>query len=333
MRLDNEEESRNVEDRRGQGGGFRIPFPGGGQGLPTGGGRGGFGLITMLVLFGLAMLFGFDPRVILGGGGGGGGGFQIPMPSPQGERTSIPMPRVDRGGGQDSGVPGFPRQGGAPAQPSGSDDAKVFVAKVLKTTEDVWTDVFARYGQQYRPPKLVVFEGHVQTHCGTGMAAMGPFYCPLDQKVYIDLSFFNELKRRFRAPGDFAQAYVVGHEVGHHVQTLFGIADKVQQMKARLDQRQQNALQVRMELQADCLAGVWAVRAHKSRQILEPGDVEEALNAASAIGDDNIQRQTQGRVVPDAFTHGSAEQRVRWFRKGLETGDIQACDTFNSRDL
>lgn len=340
MRLDREEESRNVEDRRGEGGGgmFRFPFPGGGgQGLPTGGGKGGFSLITLLVLFGLAMLFGFDPRAILGGGPGGGG-IQIPMPTPQGgQPAGFPMPRAERpqnpGGG--ASIPGFPRREGGGVLPpgQGSDDPKVFVSKVLKTTEDVWDEVFASYGQRYRPPKLVVFDGAVRTDCGTGMAAMGPFYCPLDQKVYIDTAFFNELKTRFRAPGDFAQAYVVGHEVGHHVQTLFGIAEKVQQLKARMGQREANALQVRMELQADCLAGVWAARAHAKRQILEPGDVEEALNAASAIGDDNIQRQTQGHIVPDAFTHGSAEQRVRWFRRGLETGDMQSCDTFNARNL
>jgi hypothetical protein len=320
MRLEDQQESKNIEDRRGQGGGFR--FPGAGGPMTGGGGRGGFGIITTLVLLGLALLFGFDPRIILGGaapGGGGGGGFEIPLP------------RTQPTGGQAS-APGMPRQGGGvlPGQPD--DDAARFVSKVLATTENVWNQAFQSFGQRYREPKLVLFSGAVNTHCGTGMAAMGPFYCPLDQKVYLDLNFFNELKTRFRAAGDFAQAYVVGHEVGHHVQTLLGIADKVQQLKQQYP-RQANAIQVRMELQADCLAGVWAHRAHRTGQILEPGDVEEGLRAASAIGDDNIQRQTQGRVVPDAFTHGSSEQRVRWFKRGLETGDMQSCDTFSVRDL
>jgi hypothetical protein len=321
MKLEDQEESRNVEDRRGQGGGFR--FPGGGGPMTSGGGRGGFGIITTLVLLGLALLFGFDPRIIMGGGAGGGGGVQIPMP------------RVDPGPERTS-VPGFPRTGGGGVLPPGQadpNDLRGFVSKVLKTTEDVWNPVFQGFGQRYREPKLVLFDGGTQTACGPGMTAMGPFYCPLDQKVYIDLKFFDELKRRFGAPGDFAQAYVIGHEVGHHVQTLLGIADKVQQLKSRMNQRDQNALQVRMELQADCLAGVWAHRAHRAKQILEPGDIEEALRAATAIGDDNIQRQTQGHVVPDAFTHGSAEQRVRWFRRGLEAGDMQVCDTFNAQQL
>jgi predicted metalloprotease len=180
---------------------------------------------------------------------------------------------------------------------------------------------------------MVLFSQATRTACGTGVAAMGPFYCPLDRKIYIDLSFYDQLKRRFDAPGDFAQAYVIAHEVGHHVQKLLGIADKVQDLKGGLDESEANALQVRMELQADCLAGVWANRNDQLNKRLEPGDVEEGLNAASQIGDDMMQRRTQGYVVPDAFTHGSSGQRVRWFRTGLESGDIASCDTFNARSL
>jgi len=177
---------------------------------------------------------------------------------------------------------------------------------------------------------MVLFSGATRTACGTGLAAMGPFYCPLDRKIYIDLAFYDQLKRRFEAPGDFAQAYVIAHEVGHHVQKLLGIADKVEELKGTLDESSSNALQVRMELQADCLAGVWANLNDQLRNRLEPGDIEEGLNAASQIGDDMIQRKTQGRIVPDAFTHGSSAQRVRWFRAGLESGDLGSCDTFNA---
>jgi hypothetical protein len=177
---------------------------------------------------------------------------------------------------------------------------------------------------------MVLFSDATRTACGTGVAAMGPFYCPLDRKIYIDLAFYDQLKRRFDAPGDFAQAYVIAHEVGHHVQKLLGIADKVQELKATFDESDANALQVRMELQADCLAGVWANLNDQLRSRLEPGDVEEGLNAASQIGDDMVQRRTQGRIVPDAFTHGSSAQRVRWFRAGLESGDVAGCDTFNA---
>ena len=190
--------------------------------------------------------------------------------------------------------------------------------------------VFKAAGRTYEKPRLVIFSGATQTRCGTGQTAMGPFYCPLDKTVYIDLRFYEDLKRRFRAPGDFAQAYVIAHEVGHHVQTLLGIADKVHAMKQRAGQREGNALQVRMELQADCLAGVWASLNHQMKSRLEPGDIEEGLTAAAAIGDDTLQRQTQGRVVPESFTHGSAAQRVRWFKRGFDTGQTTACDTFKA---
>jgi uncharacterized protein len=207
------------------------------------------------------------------------------------------------------------------------------VSAVLATTEDSWQDLFRQYGQRYDDPKLVLFSGAVRSACGLGQAAMGPFYCPGDEKVYIDLDFYQELKSRFRAPGDFAQAYVIAHEIGHHVQKLLGIMDQVEAVRQRMGSTEANALQVRVELQADCFAGVWANRAQESQKIIEPGDIDEALNAASAIGDDRIQKQTQGYVVPDSFTHGSSEQRVRWFRRGYESGKLETCDTFKAAEL
>jgi len=206
-------------------------------------------------------------------------------------------------------------------------------AVVLADTEQSWSTLLPQYGIQYVEPTLVLFSGAVQSGCGTAESAMGPFYCPLDQKVYIDMSFYNDLSQRFGAPGDFAQAYVIAHEVGHHVQNLVGTAEKVRAAQQRMSQADANELSVRMELQADCFAGVWAHDAARSRQLLESGDVEEGLNAASAIGDDRIQKETQGRVVPDAFTHGSSAQRVRWFRRGLEAGKPEACDTFSAQQL
>jgi predicted metalloprotease len=210
---------------------------------------------------------------------------------------------------------------------------KVFISKVLADTEDVWHRVFDSAGRRYRDPQLVLFTGGTRTACGIGQSAMGPFYCPIDEKVYVDLSFYDELKRRFNAPGDFAQAYVIAHEVGHHVQKQLGIAEKVEELKQRMDERDANALQVRMELQADCLAGVWANLNDQVKNRLEAGDIEEALNAASQIGDDMVQKRMQGYVVPDAFTHGSAAQRARWFKRGFQAGDMQSCDTFNAESL
>jgi hypothetical protein len=203
-----------------------------------------------------------------------------------------------------------------------------FVSVVLADTEDTWQDIFQQQGATYREPKLVLFSGAVKSACGLAESAMGPFYCPLDQKVYIDLSFYRDLKNRHQAPGDFAQAYVVAHEVGHHVQNLLGISSKVQAMQQRVDEVRANQLSVRLELQADCFAGVWAHNAQKARQILEPGDIEEALNAASQIGDDRLQAKASGYVVPDSFTHGSSTQRVRWFKQGFRTGDLSQCNTF-----
>lgn len=263
-----------------------------------GGGR-GIGIGTLLLLLAGAY-FGIDPRIIL---------------------TLV-------------GGAGQPQQTSAPAQKPPADDAQSrFVSMVLADTEDTWTELFKRAGLRYKDPKLVLFSGATPTPCGMGQSAMGPFYCPPDQKVYIDLRFYDDLKRRFGAPGDFAQAYVVAHEIGHHVQNLLGIADKVSAAQRRMGQAEANQLSVRMELQADCLAGVWANHAHQTRQILEQGDVEEGLRAASAIGDDQIQRRTQGYVVPDGFTHGTSAQRVEWFRRGLSMGDMNACDTFSSNRI
>ena len=223
----------------------------------------------------------------------------------------------------------------APAahRPPANDETAIFVSKVLASTEDVWTTAFQQNGRQYEKPKLVLFTGATPTACGTGQTAMGPFYCPGDHKVYIDLAFYRELKERFKAPGEFAQAYVVAHEVGHHVQNLLGIADKVHEARQRAGKAEGNALSVRMELQADCLAGVWGKRTDTMKQVLEPGDLEAALTAASAIGDDRLQQQAQGRIVPESFTHGSSEQRVRWFRRGFETGDMNQCNTFKAAQL
>ena len=208
-----------------------------------------------------------------------------------------------------------------------------FVSVVLADTEDTWHALFNQYNRAYVEPTLVLFSGSVASACGYAQAAMGPFYCPGDQKVYIDLSFYNDLKNRFRAPGDFAQAYVIAHEVGHHVQTLLGISKKVHSLRSKVSKAEGNRLSVMQELQADCFAGLWAHHAQRTRKILEQGDIEEALNAASAIGDDRLQQQSRGYVTPDSFTHGSSKQRVRWFRRGFETGDISQCNTFKAKDL
>ncbi len=264
----------------------------GGGGLLVGGG------IGTAVLAVLALLMGVDPRVILSGDAG-------PVAPPQ-------------------GIPGS--RHAAPSE--GSDEERRFVSRVLASTEDVWTAVFREHGRRYDPPRLVLFSGSVRSGCGVAGSAVGPFYCPADRQIYIDLAFFRDMDRQLGASGDFAQAYVIAHEVGHHVQTEFGIAQRVAEVKSRLGQVEGNALSVRMELQADCLAGVWARRAHELRGILEKGDVEEGLGAAAAVGDDRLQRRARGEVVPESFTHGSSAQRVRWFRAGLGSGDIRACDTF-----
>lgn len=217
---------------------------------------------------------------------------------------------------------------------SPEDDKMVtFVKKVLGTTEDVWSEEFRKIGQTYQNPKLVVFSDGVRSGCGFADAQVGPFYCPADSTVYVDLSFFRELNQRFDAPGDFAQAYVIAHEVGHHVQSLLGTSDQVNSARGRVSEAEQNELSVRLELQADFLAGMWARKAQDKFRFLDDGDIEEALRAANAIGDDTLQKQAQGRVVPDSFTHGTSAQRVKWFRKGFESGDIRQGDTFRTRDL
>ena len=264
-----------------------------GGGMAIGGGLGG------IVLLVIALLMGADPRQLLD---------QI------GTEGTVP--------GTETSRPTNPKE----------EELKQFVSVVLANTEDVWTDVFRQAGRQYQKPTLVLFTDQVRSACGMAGSAVGPFYCPGDEKVYLDLSFFNELDRRFGAPGDFAQAYVVAHEIGHHVQRQLGTMERVDSARGRVSEQEGNDLSVRLELQADFLAGVWAHYAQQKGS-LDTGDVEEALGAASAVGDDRIQRQTQGHVVPDSFTHGSSEQRIRWFRKGLETGDIRQGDTFSTRSL
>jgi predicted metalloprotease len=213
------------------------------------------------------------------------------------------------------------------------DEAAQFVSVVLSDTEDVWNKLFSDMGKQYQEPAMVLFNGYVSSACGNASSATGPFYCPLDGKLYIDLSFYNDLKERFNAPGDFAMAYVVAHEVGHHVQNILGISDEVQRMRQQVSEAEGNRLSVKLELQADFFAGVWAHHAQRMKNILESGDMEEALNAANAIGDDRLQRESQGHVVPDAFTHGTSAQRMHWFKKGYDTGDLNQGDTFNAPDL
>ena len=229
---------------------------------------------------------------------------------------------------------GAPSAGTRPtSEELNNDPLADMVSVVVADTEDVWTEIFAAEGRSYQAPVLVMFTGATRSACGMGQAAMGPFYCPADQKAYIDLSFYDQLHTRFKAPGDFAQAYVIAHEIGHHVQNLLGVSGQVHQMKQQMGKEEANALSVRLELQADCLAGVWAIRADRARDILESGDVEEALNAASAIGDDTLQRQSRGTVVPESFTHGTSAQRQRWFRVGLGSGDPDSCDTFSGDSI
>ena len=266
----------------------------GGRGL-RGGGKIGIGTIVLALV---AMYFGIDPSVVL----------NTAMTDPAPVESTQQRPEAEN----------------AQAR---------FVSMVLADTEDTWRVIFQQGGATYREPKLVLYTGATRSACGVGQAEMGPFYCPADAKVYLDLAFFDELHHRFGAPGDFAQAYVIAHEIGHHVQNLLGISDKVQQARGRVSEREANLLSVRLELQADCLAGIWAHHANRSRSVLEAGDIEEGLAAASAVGDDHIQKRTQGYAVPDSFTHGSAEQRRRWFGIGLQEGRFQACDTFSTARL
>ncbi|BCP54569.1 flagellar biosynthesis protein FlgM [Kaistia sp. 32K] len=306
MRLGGQRESSNVEDRRGGDtggldGGFRPAGMGGGRGIPLRGSS----LVVIAAIVGIGWLvFGINPIQMLAMVTGGGGSFtqdsSYQQPSPSGTGTGI------------------------------NDEGKVFVAKVLGSTEDVWTDIFKSAGETYPPTPLVLFSGVTRSACGTASSASGPFYCPLDKKVYIDLAFYDELKRRFGAPGDMAQAYVIAHEVGHHVQDLQGILPKFNEMRQSMSKADANALSVKVELQADCYAGVWANRTDQ-KGMLEAGDIDEALNAATQIGDDAIQKRSQGVVVPESFTHGTSAQRSAWFKRGYQTGDVSQCNTFQGQ--
>jgi predicted metalloprotease len=272
---------------------------GGGFGI---GGR-GLGIGGVILALAASYFFGIDPGVVLGFLQGNPSVSQAPV-------ASHPAPR-----------------------PPANDPKAVFVSRVLASTEDTWAAIFSESARRYVPPKLVLFTGSFPTACGMGQAAAGPFYCPRDAKVYIDLRFYQLMRDRFHAAGDFAQAYVIAHEVGHHVQNLLGTMSQLDARRGRVSEQAYNALSVRLELQADCFAGVWANRADRTKHLLEPGDVEEAINAATAIGDDTLQKQSRGYVVPDSFTHGTSAQRVRWLRRGLESGDVNACDTFKARQL
>jgi predicted metalloprotease len=298
MRIDELPESNQIEDRRGA------------RGLP--GGRGGLGIGTVVVLGLIGWAVGIDPRLLIGGAELlSGGGTQ--------------QQQADVGSQIKTGTP--------------SDEMGRFVSAVLGSTEVEWTEIFEKSGKPYKRPTLVMFSGATQSGCGTAQSAMGPFYCPLDQKVYLDTSFFQDLERRFRGCDvgsktcQFSQAYVIAHEIGHHVQNLLGLLPKVQEAQRGMGKAEANSLQVRVELQADCLAGVWANRAQAKWQFIEPGDVEAAMQTASAIGDDRLQRQSQGYVVPDSFTHGSSGQRTRWFMTGLKSGEVASCDTFRAEQL
>jgi predicted metalloprotease len=310
MRWQGRRESSNIEDRRSEGGGIgggglggpRMPM-----GFPTRrAGSGGLGIGAIVVILIVAWIAGVNPLTLLGSLEGG-------SPSVIGDDGT--------GTGQTTGAQGTP-----------SDEGGQFVAAVLADTEDTWKDIFTRMGRTYRDPTLVLFSGQTQSACGYASAATGPFYCPGDQKVYIDLAFYRELKDQFQAPGDFAQAYVIAHEIGHHVQNLLGILPKVDQMRRQASEAESNQLSVRLELQADCLSGIWAHEA-ETKGILEVGDIDEALNAASQIGDDAIQKRTRGYVVPESFNHGTSEQRSRWFKRGYQQGDVNACDTFGASQV
>jgi uncharacterized protein len=315
MRLDDSEQSENIEDRRGEPGGG---FGGGGFGFPLGGGGLGIGTIVVLGLIGWAL--GIDPRVLIGGAeifSGGSPHIQQPMQPPGGQA----------------------RRTGKP-----SDDIGRFVSTVLGNIDAEWTDIFQRDGKTYRKPMLVLYQGQTQAACGgVAQSAMGPFYCPTDQKVYLDTSFFREIESRFRGcegkACEFSQAYVIAHEVGHHVQNSLGILPRVQQQQQRMDRTEANQQHVKVELQADCLAGIWASHENKRLQsqgkplLVEAGDIDAAMQTASAIGDDTLQRKATGRVVPDSFTHGSAAQRQRWFMNGYREGTVAACNTFRSENL
>jgi uncharacterized protein len=297
MRWEDFRMSENIDDRRGGGGG--------GIGIP--GGRGGLGMGTIIILGLVGWALGIDPRILISGAEmmSGGGAPQYEQTAPRSQASGPPQDQMGR-----------------------------FASAVLGNTEDIWKDVFPKQvNKPYQPPRMVLFSGATRSRCGSASSAMGPFYCPLDQTVYIDLSFFQEMQRRFRSGGDFAYAYVIAHEVGHHVENQLGLLARVQQRQQEVGRTEANQLSVRVELMADCLAGVWAHHSEQRFKSLEEGDVEEAMAAAEAIGDDRLQKQSQGYVVPDSFTHGSSAQRVRWFMTGLKGGQVQACDTFRASKL
>ena len=289
MRLDDETESSNVEDRRGSGMGR----------------AGGVGIGTVAIALIASYFLGIDPRTLLG-----------VAEQVQNVQHSNPSP-------------------GKPIDPATDPDAalKSEMGKILHKTEVTWSEMFQQGGGQYQKPVLVLYRGQTPTACGAGQAAMGPFYCPGDRKVYLDMAFFREMETRFKAGGDFARAYVIAHEIGHHVQNLTGITEKTDALRGKLSEKEYNKVSVRVELQADCFAGVWANHANRAKPFLDPQDVDEALRAANAIGDDMLQKQSRGVVVPDSFTHGSSAQRIRWFKTGFEGGSMKACDTFAARDL
>jgi uncharacterized protein len=299
MRWEDFRTSDYVEDRRGGGGGGGFSFPGGAGG--------GLGIGTLIILGIIGWVTGINPAILIGGAEMINGRR---APQEQAQQRA-PSPR------------------GAP-----TDQVGRFAAAILGNTEDVWNDILPNQtGRQYRPTGMVLYTGGTRSGCGAAQSSMGPFYCPLDQKVYLDTAFFQEMERRFKAGGDFAYAYVIAHEVGHHIQNVLGILPKVQQRQQQVGQRESNQLSVRVELMADCLAGVWAKNSDSRFRSLEPGDIEEAMNAASAIGDDRLQKQSQGYAVPDSFTHGSSAQRQRWFQTGFQSGQVQSCDTFRARQL
>ncbi|MBP6015041.1 MAG: neutral zinc metallopeptidase [Alphaproteobacteria bacterium] len=288
MKTEGRRQSENVEDRRGQSGG-RMP-------MGRAGGIGGLGLIVVVIL---ALVFGVDPRQLLGNLDAGSGGQVAEGPAQPYQETAEEAAR------------------------------SAFVKVVLADTEDTWNGIFQAAGKQYPAPTLVLFRNAVESACGFAQSAAGPFYCPGDQKVYLDLSFYDEMAGKLGAKGDFAFAYVVAHEVGHHIQTVLGTSGKVNAARQRASEEESNQLSVRLELQADCYAGVWANRTEKQKKVLEAGDIEEAMNAAAAVGDDRLQKSAQGYVVPESFTHGTSAQRAKWFNAGFASGDINSCDTFS----
>lgn len=313
MRWEGQRESSNVEDRRDS------PSSRGGGGFPIPGGRGGLGVGTIVIALLGAWLFGINPMTVMDIlGSGEGSSMSTPAPQPQPQAGPRP------------GQPGA--QAGSPAA-GGSDQMSKFVSVVLASTEDTWKKVFQNSNSQYPTPRLVLYSGRTATGCGTGESAAGPFYCPADKKLYIDLAFYRIMRDRLGAAGDTAQAYVIAHEVGHHIQNLVGTMDKMEQARARMSSQQYNQMSVRLELQADCFAGIWVHHSQQAKGWLEPGDIEEAINAAAAVGDDRLQKEMQGVVRPESFTHGSSAQRVKWFRLGAESGRIDQCDTFAARSL